>query len=195
MLKWGKSFDIPRILTTFAPRKKQIQVINNKKAKKELSAAGMNDTNYSISNMIDDEDGEGDISYEEFEEDKKRGYEDLTCNLDYGTCSYRSKGTLCASLMPYFMLVISINKYMRVLPMPDMPFEAWLLITATLSSSIINFFCLRKDRFKTYFKKFKNKKNILKWHLVCLFYIIGTCISTYYAIMFFNAERFGFKPF
>lgn len=134
-------------------------------------------------------------SYEEFEEDKKRGYEDLTCNLDYGTCSYRSKGTLSASLMPYFMLIISINKYMRVLPMPDMPFEAWLLITATLSSSIINFFCLRKDRFKTYFKKFKNKKNILKWHLVCLFYIIGTCISTYYAIMFFNAERFGFKPF
>lgn len=93
------------------------------------------------------------------------------------------------------MLVISINKYMRVLPMPDMPFEAWLLITATLSSSIIDFFCLRKDRFKTYFKKFKNKKNILKWHLVCLLYFIGTCISTYYAIMFFNAERFGFKPF
>ena len=42
------------------------------KAKKELSAAGMNDTNYSISNMIDDEDGEGDISYEEFEEACKK---------------------------------------------------------------------------------------------------------------------------
>ena len=47
------------------------------KAKKDFSADGMKETSYSISNIMDDEDGEGDISYEEFEEacKKKNIYE------------------------------------------------------------------------------------------------------------------------
>ena len=47
------------------------------KAKKDFSADGMKEASYSISNIMDDEDCEGDISYEEFEEacKKKNIYE------------------------------------------------------------------------------------------------------------------------
>ncbi len=130
-------------------------------------------------------------SFEEFVNEKEHLYKDLTYNLDYGSSSYQSKGALVVSMMPYFMLLIATNKYLGILPMPYIPFNLWLIIAGVLSSFVVHYFCLKNDKYKTYFKKFKNNKNNTKWHFVCLLYIIGACVACYWAIILFNADYFG----
>lgn len=97
---------------------------------------------------------------------------EVSYNLDYGTCILRGETSLFFSFLPYLMFIAALAKYLMHDFFSKESFNTFVIVASCISLLINYLAVLRNDKFKLYFKKFDKEKKPFKvashhGHILC----------------------------
>lgn len=98
----------------------------------------------------------------------------------------RAEGTLSVIFVPYEMLILSVFKKLRILPIQDSHFLIFLMISCGLSLLFTHFMGLKDDEYIGYFHKFERRKNNAVWHVISSIFSIGAVCAGIISVMLWN---------
>jgi len=112
----------------------------------------------------------------------KIGFYDI--NIGIGIA--RAEGTLAFMFVPYEMLILSVFKKLRILPIQNFHFLIFLIITCGLSLLFTHFLGQKNEEYIGYFHKFESHKNNAVWHVISSIFFIGAICAGIISIMWWN---------
>ena len=98
----------------------------------------------------------------------------------------RAEGTLAFMFVPYEMLILSVFKKLRILPIQNSHFLISLIITCVLSLLFTYFFSQKNEEYIGYFHKFESHKNNAVWHVISFIFFFGAIYAGIISIMWWN---------
>ena len=103
-----------------------------------------------------------------------------------GVSIARAEGELAFIFVPYEMLILSVFKKLRILPIQNSHFNIFLIIACCLSLLFTHFMGQRNDEYIGYFHKFESHKNNAVWHAISSIFFIGAVCAGIICIMWWN---------
>ena len=107
-------------------------------------------------------------------------------DINIGVGIARAEGTLAFMFVPYEMLILSVFKKFRILPIQNSHFHIFLIITCALSLLFTYFLSERNEEYIDYFHKFESHKNNAVWHVISSIFFIGSVCAGIIFIMWWN---------
>ena len=80
-------------------------------------------------------------------------------DINIGVGIARAEGTLAFMFVPYEMLILSVFKKLRILPIQNSHFRIFLIIACVLSLLFTYFLSEKNEEYIGYFHKFESHKN------------------------------------
>ena len=103
-----------------------------------------------------------------------------------GMSILRAEGTLVFMFVPYEMLILSVFKKLKILPIQNSHFLIFLIITCGLSLLFTHFLGQKNEEYIGYFHKFESHKNNAVWHVISSIFFIGAICAGIISIMWWN---------
>ena len=107
-------------------------------------------------------------------------------DINIGMGITRAEGTLVSMFVPYEMLILSVFKKLRILPIQNSHFHIFLIITCGLSLLFTHFLDPKNEEYIGYFHKFESHKNNAVWHVISSIFFIGAICAGIISIMWWN---------
>ena len=107
-------------------------------------------------------------------------------DINIGIAIARAEGTLAFMFVPYEMLILSVFKKFRILPIQNSHFHISLIITCVLSLLFTYFLSEKNEEYIGYFYKFESHKNNAVWHVISSIFFIGSVCAGIIFIMWWN---------
>jgi len=107
-------------------------------------------------------------------------------DINIGIGIARAEGTLASMFVPYEMLILSVFKKLRILPIQNSHFLIFPIIAYGLSSLFTLFMGQKDDEYIGYFHKFESHKNNTVWHVISSIFFIGAVCAGIICIMWWN---------
>jgi len=102
---------------------------------------------------------------------------EVSNNLDYGTCILRGETSLFFSFLAYLMLIAALANYFMHNFFSKDSFNTFVIV-ASFISLLINYLAVhRNDNFKRYFNEFNKEQSHLKWHIITAIFYAGVIYS------------------
>ncbi len=98
----------------------------------------------------------------------------------------QAEGILVSSFVPCEMLIFSVIRKLRILPIQYSHFSIYLIISCVISLVFTHFFGLKNDEYIGYFHKFEQHKNNAVWHIVSSVFFIGAVCAGIFCIILWN---------
>lgn len=106
--------------------------------------------------------------------------------INIGIGIARAEGTLAFMFVPYEMLILSVFKKLKILPIQNSHFLIFLIITCGLSLLFTHFLGQKNEEYIGYFHKFERHKNNAVWHVISSIFFIGAVCAGIISIMWWN---------
>ena len=107
-------------------------------------------------------------------------------DINIGIGIARAEGTLASMFVPYEMLILSVFKKLRILPIQNSHFLIFPIIAYGLSSLFTLFMGQKDDEYIGYFHKFESHKNNTVWHVISSIFFIGAVCAGIICIMWWS---------
>ena len=107
-------------------------------------------------------------------------------DINIGVSIARAEGTLAFMFVPYEMLILSVLKKLRILPIQNSHFHISLIITCVLSLLFTYFLSEKNEEYIGYFHKFESHKNNAVWHVISFIFFFGAIYASIISIMWWN---------
>ena len=107
-------------------------------------------------------------------------------DINIGIGIARAEGTLAFMFVPYEMLILSVFKKFRILPIQNSLFHISLIITCGLSLLFTHFLGQKDEEYIGYFHKFESHKYNAVWHVISSIFFIGAVCAGILSIMWWN---------
>ena len=103
-----------------------------------------------------------------------------------GMSILRAEGILVFMFVPYEMLILSVFKKLKILPIQNSHFLIFLIITCGLSLLFTHFLGQKNEEYIGYFHKFESQKNNAVWHVISSIFFIGAICAGIISIIWWN---------
>ena len=107
-------------------------------------------------------------------------------DINIGVGIARAEGSLAFMFVPYEMLILSVFKKFRILPIQNAHFHIFLITTCCLSLLFTHFLSEKNEEYIGYFHKFESHKNNAVWHVISSIFFIGSVCAGIIFIMWWN---------